>query len=54
MSDLSPLSRAKRKLDIGAVTSVDDPSRTLSRLDDHGLLVTNISCSSGTIINGGC
>ena len=25
MSDLSPLSRAKWKLDIGAVTSVDDP-----------------------------
>ena len=28
MSDLSPLSGVKRKLDFGAVRSVDDPKRT--------------------------
>ena len=54
MSAQSPLSGVKRKFELRAVRSAFDPSRTLSRLDDHGLLVTNISCSSGTIINGGC
>jgi hypothetical protein len=31
MSDLSPLSRAKRKLDAGAVRSVADPQRSFGR-----------------------
>jgi hypothetical protein len=30
MSDLSPLSRAKQKLDVGAVRSVDDPKQSLN------------------------
>jgi len=30
MSDLSPLSGVERKLDFGAVRSVDDPTETLA------------------------
>ena len=35
MSDLSPLSGEERKLDFGAVRSIDDPSRTLGPHDDY-------------------
>src|SRR6266403_5759421 len=32
MSDLSPLSRVKRKSDLGAAMSVDDPTETSARI----------------------
>jgi len=38
MSDLSPLSGVKRKLDFGAVRAAFDPTRTFDRLDLYRII----------------